>query len=547
MSKYLRLSKGYGMTKTIFIFLICLLATSACQEEEQREPLPDPQLDDVRPSYGLVGDTVKLSGIRFLADSSSNAVAFGGKTARVLSVSGDTVLNVIVPQGALTGAVTVGNSSTSITGPVFTIVSNRNQPLITSVSSQNLEIGEVLVITGGNFIETSKADSSVNKVLIGNKRLSIINVTTTEITAVVPAGSTGNNLELIVNTAGTNSNAITVNVNGFAGTLFWTLIPYNNVPNDNVHQLISKVAATGSAIVNSRASTAISDGQSLLENELRYSLSGPKTFSATANLLYYVRTDREDSLWSLSPPEFNKFKKILSNQESGGTIMSASALGVRESTQEVFYAYYGTSINKGSEFFGYTDTGNIEAMVGGVDALYLLVREYSTGFLALKKILYTAPNGGLAEGVDLSMLPLPIAGGQGIVSMHYSTLQKSVYMAVEVEGYQPLHLYQFKETDESLTLLANNLPPFFYGQSKFTLLDAPSGPKFYGIGAMYEDGYQTAGNMNLYMVNLKANSTNRYGAIPLYRDILKLPGRAETYTSFDPLFGGVDFLFVGNN
>ncbi len=533
------------MKNFFLLFSICLATFFSCIKKENRTLVPAPEVTRIYPSSGYIGDIITISGKRFLADTTANVVSFGGKTAKVLSVSGDSSLKVIVPNGAVTGNMIVGSSDGAASGQVFTVLTNPNPPQLNAVSSLNIEVGEVITITGSNFVPTTNADTLLNQVSIDNKRLIILNATSTQLTALVPAGSMGIGLNLNVIVKGASSSALKVNVNGFAGSLFWTLIPTENKPNDKIRQLIAKVAADGSTGLDTRTSMAISDDSSTTRNFLKYSISGPKAFSPKANLLYYARTDRADTLWKLPSPNFNRFDKILTNDESGGQLFNTTALAVRESNQNVFYAY-GNSVNLNIDFFGFT-SDNIQAMVAGENSLYLL-----TGLSTLKKILYSAPIGGEAVEVNTVGLPIPEAGAAGIVGMQYSALTKSLYLIFQQNLSLPLKLYQLNEIDGKLKLLADNLPQFGNsGQSKYALLDAPTGPKLYGIGFV-NDPFQSLKNQVIYMVNLKIGSTGSYKAVILYRDILKLPGKNETSQLFPSSkgeipFNKVDFLFADDN
>ncbi len=535
-----------------FIFGVSVLFS--CVEEKQRELNPAPEIIQVEPSSGLAGDVITITGKRFLENPASNAVTFGGIVAQVQSVVDDSQLKVIVPEGALTGNIVVGNDDAATNGPLFTVRINRNPPTIISVSNQSLEIGEVLVITGTSFVASENADSVLNEVWLGNKRMPVVKATATQLTAIVPPGIVGTNQDLIVKVQGISSSAIKISVSGFSSTLYWILLPTENISNDKINQLIVRVAADGSTVLNARESVVIPDDSSSTRAFLKYSLSGPKAFSSKSNRLYYVRTDRSDSLLRLTTPTFNQFEKVLSDEEAGGVLPASKSLAVREGSQEVFYAYGDQSIiNRGNDFFGFVTSGNASTMAAGSEALYLLVKDVS-GMASLQKILYTTPDGS-AEVVNTTSLPISDPGAAGIVSIQYSARMKSLYFVYQQRIDAPLQLYQLNELDGEITLLADNLPLLGNnGQSKFALLDATSGPKIYGIGFPADNVTgQSAGSQLVYMVNLKPSGQNNYQPVILYRDILKLPGRSETFQLFpsnitgELPFSEVDFLFVDDN
>jgi IPT/TIG domain len=530
------------------LFFCCLLLASACTKKEVRPLLPAPKVTEIKPASAKIGETVVVLGKGFLSDPSANIVSFGGKLAVISSVTGDSELSVIVPNGAVSGNIVVGNANSSTTGPVFTVLINPNPPTIVSVSDQNMEVGEVIEITGTNFI--AKVDTSANQVQLGNKRLLILKATATKLAALVPAGTIGANQDLIVTVGGAASNAVKVTVKGFAGSLFWTLLPTDNKPVDNVHQLIAKLAADGSSSLNNRGSVAIPDDSAQNKSILKYLLEGPKTFDAKTNLLYYPRAQR-DTLWKLTSPDFTRFEKVFGAGEVDAPLNKVTALTVNENNQDLFFAY-STIINRGADFFGFVLSGTIVQMVAAHDALYLLVR--NAGVSTLQKIPYTTAD-GMAEIVNTSSLPIPASGTIGITSIHYSMLSKNLYIVFQDKpsGCCPVKLYQLVEADGTVKLLADNLPQLGnQDQSKFAMLDAPTGPKLYGIGFVTYLGNELPDDQVLYTVNLKPNANGNYGAVVLYRDLLKLADYKETFqyeatTSFELPFKKVDFLFADDN
>jgi hypothetical protein len=505
--------------------LLCVLLFS-CVKKQDRALEPAPEVLQVRPASGFVGDTVTVTGKRFLPDTAANAVAFGGRAGRVVSILADSVLRVIVPEGAISGAITVGNADASATGPVFTVIPNRNPPQIISVSSQNLETGEVLVITGSNFMPG--ADSAFNNVWIGRVRLPVILSTTTQITALVPPGISGSGLDLTVQVRGASGSPLKVNVSGFAGTLLYGLIPNNNLPDDKIRQFIVTLKADGGGLP---VSVPVPDDSGKTKELLKFNLAGAKAYSLGTRSLFLIPTDRDTVLWRLTAPAFDRFEEVLDDPQ-GNPLAQTTAMAVREDDQTVYFITGGVVNqvkNKVLDFFG--GGSNVEQMAAGQNDLYLLERD-GAGVGSLKKIPYATGN---TDEVNTTSLSVPEAGARGIAGIAYSLRTRSLYFVYETNPLLASQLYQYNEATGQVILLAEGLP----SSSRFTLLDAASGPKFFGFGQGI-----------LYLINLKPNSRNLYGAVPLYRDALKLPGRSETFQVFasgELPYSGMDFLFIDKN
>lgn len=523
-----------------------LMLALSCTKQELSPLLPAPEVTEVNPSSAFIGDTVIVSGRGFLAEPTANVVTFGGKAGIVISVVGDSDLKTIVPNGALSGNVVVGNANASTKGPAFTVLANPNPPTISSLSSQDLEVGEVIEIIGTHFI--AKVDTSANQVQIGGKRLRVVSATSTRLLAVVPSGAVGANQDLAIGVKGATSNAIKVTVKGFAGSLFWTLLPTENKPDDKIRQLIAQLKADGSTLLNDRLSVAIPDDSAENKIILKFSLAGPKTFNQKTDQLYYARTDR-DTLWQLAAPAFTGFQKVLSADEAGAPLNAVTALAAREDNSDLFFAYDGI-INQGKEFFGFVPSGSvIEQMVTSQNALYLLVRDQA-GVSTLQTLAYTA-KGEPTQLVNTSTLPTPATDAKGIASILYSLRAKTLYLVFQ-ESITAIKLYKLAEGDATPKLVVDNLPYLDqFIEPKFTLLDAATGPKLYGVGVVNLSYNPVAPELVqvLYMINLKTNPTGNYQATTLYTDLLKLPGREETFqykaTGSNVLpFTKVDFLFA---
>ena len=83
--------------------------------------LPPPTITGISPNTGVVGTPVTISGSGFGSTQSNSSVAFGGVVAAAASSWSDSQIIVNVPQGTITGPVTVTVANFTGQGPAFTI------------------------------------------------------------------------------------------------------------------------------------------------------------------------------------------------------------------------------------------------------------------------------------------------------------------------------------------------------------------------------------------------------------------------------------------
>jgi YD repeat-containing protein len=139
-----------------------------------------PVLSSVTPPAAEIGGQVTLTGTDF---GSQGQVSFNGTSAYVYSWS-DTSIVVTVPAGATTGPVTVTEDGVASNGVSFTVT---GQLAITGVSPGAGAVGSSVTITGTGF-GSSQSDSALT--FNGTTATSITSWSNTQITAVVPAGTT---------------------------------------------------------------------------------------------------------------------------------------------------------------------------------------------------------------------------------------------------------------------------------------------------------------------------------------------------------------------
>jgi IPT/TIG domain/Galactose oxidase, central domain/Kelch motif len=194
------------------------------------EPNPAPNVTSVSPNSVTAGapdTTVTISGSGFVSSSVAN---LNGQTLKTTFVSG-TQVSAVIPAGALaSGAVnniTVTNpppgGGTSAGSASFT-VTNPN-PSISQISPSSIPSGAAatLIVTGGNFVPTSK-------VTLDGQALQTSFVSSSKLQATVPASPavlSGNHAVAVVNpapgggTSGTSTLAVHLTIKVFQASTLW--------------------------------------------------------------------------------------------------------------------------------------------------------------------------------------------------------------------------------------------------------------------------------------------------------------------------------------
>ncbi len=169
----------------LYISLIMSLILGSCKEENKVEILA-PTITEISPASGFVGTAVTIFGANFRTSIADNEVSFNGTVATVVSSDGIS-LDIIVPDAATTGDVTVTTNGQTSVGSLFT-VEIPIIPTITSIDPTSGEIGAVVTITGTDFSTTPEE----NIVSFNGGRATVTASTETTITTTVPAtASTG--------------------------------------------------------------------------------------------------------------------------------------------------------------------------------------------------------------------------------------------------------------------------------------------------------------------------------------------------------------------
>ncbi len=174
-----------------------LLAAGACSGDDPVEPTPTPSITLVAPNSGpaLGGGTVTIAGSGF---TGTPTVTFGGTAATGVTVSGGVSITATVPAGS-PGPVTVtvvnadGKSGSLANG--YTYI---GAPSVTSVTpaSGTIAGGNSVTITGSGFVAVPTVTFG------GTAATNVAFVSSTSITAIVPAHAAGPVAVAVRNTDG---------------------------------------------------------------------------------------------------------------------------------------------------------------------------------------------------------------------------------------------------------------------------------------------------------------------------------------------------------
>lgn len=146
-----------------------------------------PTISSFKPTSGIVGTSVTITGFNFSKVKGENKVMLNGKQATVLS-SSTTEIVFQVPVGAATGKVIVQTQFDTFD---YTVNSDSDftfetgEPQIISFSPANGAVGTIVTITGKLF----SAVIADNKVLMNGIQAVVTSSTTNQIVFVVPAGA----------------------------------------------------------------------------------------------------------------------------------------------------------------------------------------------------------------------------------------------------------------------------------------------------------------------------------------------------------------------
>ncbi|MEQ7799677.1 IPT/TIG domain-containing protein [Pedobacter sp. ASV1-7] len=161
--------------KILLFALIIFIAFTSCQKDNTYQATSDELLiTSIFPSSGLEKDVIIITGRNFSSKNEENVVKFNGIQAIVLEAS-SSKLEVVVPQGATTGKISITVKGKEVEGPSFNLISAVSAYIVSTVAG-NTTFGfidgngldarfrnpdGVLMDLNGNVIITDRTNHSI--------------------------------------------------------------------------------------------------------------------------------------------------------------------------------------------------------------------------------------------------------------------------------------------------------------------------------------------------------------------------------------------------
>jgi hypothetical protein len=191
-----RFQQGVGIISLCLpALLLCLAPASNAQTPGP--PAPQPVLKSpppasaprfiFEPDSGAAGDNVTLTGSDFGLQREANTVTFSGLPAPVVSLSTSNKLTVKVPDGAVTGRISVTNLTTASSGTSekdFVVTS----PAIRGCDPLSQFVANTVTVTGFNLLSKGGSPPTVTLNGIPAKVSAVPNPSNTALAVVVPPG-----------------------------------------------------------------------------------------------------------------------------------------------------------------------------------------------------------------------------------------------------------------------------------------------------------------------------------------------------------------------
>ena len=195
-----------------------------------------PTLASFTPLKSLIGQVVTLTGTNF---TGVTAITFNGITATSFTVLNATSITVTVPDGASTGKITVTNPA----GTATSATDFKIPPTISGFTPVSGQVGQVVTISGTNFIGTIYVlihSSSATFTVVSDSLITAIvpsNATTGKINVATPGGSVSSPMNFTVlqpptlssfaPSSGLLGQVVTLTGMYFTGT---TTVKFNGIP-----------------------------------------------------------------------------------------------------------------------------------------------------------------------------------------------------------------------------------------------------------------------------------------------------------------------------
>lgn len=162
----------------------------------------DPFINMISPVSVAIGDEVRIFGKNFGDTQGTSYVDFNGVKATKYNSWSKSEIKVVVPDGAISGPVRVFVGTQGSNFVNITITVGMPDPIITSLSKNEFEIGEVITILGQNFGKMQTDSSFVYFNTI--KATDILSWENTMIKVTVPKNATSGQLKVVIGKQSSN-------------------------------------------------------------------------------------------------------------------------------------------------------------------------------------------------------------------------------------------------------------------------------------------------------------------------------------------------------
>lgn len=172
-----------------------------------------PIITELQPDHGPVNSIVVLKGENFSTTALQNEVKFSNNVVATVQSASATELIVRVPQGAVSGPVTVTKEGKTGTSPDYTM-SSKPVPVVLSLTPLSVKRGATVTIQGANF-KTAKDEINIGFSGVGTFNYKPLSASENQLTVQVPNDISPGKWTIYVEQDGESSNKDkTVNVEG---------------------------------------------------------------------------------------------------------------------------------------------------------------------------------------------------------------------------------------------------------------------------------------------------------------------------------------------
>ena len=163
-----------------------------------------PVIAELQPDHGPVNSIVVLKGENFSTTASQNEVKFAGNAVATVQSASAKELIVRVPQGAVSGPITVTKEGKTGTSPDYTI-SEKPVPVVLSLSPLSVKRGATLTINGANF-KTVKEEINIGFAGVGTFNYTPLSASENQLIVQVPNDISPGDWTIYVEQDGESSN-----------------------------------------------------------------------------------------------------------------------------------------------------------------------------------------------------------------------------------------------------------------------------------------------------------------------------------------------------